>query len=339
MLRRGLLAACANTAIALALTAWGESGFGQNFVFSQLIGLCIWALIDFGQLWLVQDWDRQWWRVVLLVPLGVVVGYALGSLLGARLLGHDLLQHWTSAPRDTIGLLLMSLLAGAVGTYFFMSRERLASARQRELAAQRQAAEAQLKLLQTQLEPHMLFNTLANLRVLVASDPPRAQAMIDRLVAFLRSTLDASRATQHALGQEFERLRDYLELMQVRMGPRLRFSLEIPASLSMHQVPPLLLQALVENAIKHGLEPKLDGGSVSVRARLDSGMVVIDVCDTGAGLAHPAAAPGFGLAQVRERLSSAYGASASFDMRGNPDGSGGVTSTVRFPAALHGTAP
>ena len=324
--------AVASTLIALGLTAFGEDGFGENLLYSQLIGLSIWTLIDFGRLWLIRDWDRQWRRLVLIVPLGVVVGYVLGTMLGALLLGHDLFGHWAAQPRKAVGLLLMSLLAGAAITYYFLSRERLAAAREREFAARHQAAQAQLMLLQTQLDPHMLFNTLANLRALVDSDPPRAQAMIDRLVAFLRSTLDASRATQHALKDEFERTRDYLELIAIRMGPRLRFSLELPTELEAQPVPTLRLQALVENAILHGLEPKLEGGTVTVQARLDAGQVVIEVIDSGVGLAQPRDAQGFGLSQVRERLRSAYGGTASLTVLDNPGGAPGASATVLIPA-------
>src|SRR2546428_7082195 len=122
-----------------------------------------------------------------------------------------------------------------------------------EKAAKHSAAESKLKLLESKLEPHMLFNTLANLGVLIGTDPPRAQAMLDRLIAFLRATLEASRSGSHPLAAEFARIADYLELMQVRMGARLRSRLELPDDLAALPVPPLLLQPLVENAIQHGL--------------------------------------------------------------------------------------
>src|SRR5690606_22156517 len=134
-----------------------------------------------------------------------------------------------------------------------------AKARLEQEEAQRQASEARLRLLESQLEPHMLFNTLANLRALIGSDPPRAVEMLDRLNAFLRATLAASRsaagAQRHTLRDEFARLDDYLALMAVRMGPRLRVVLSLPEPLADCPVPALLLQPLVENAIRHGLEP------------------------------------------------------------------------------------
>jgi LytS/YehU family sensor histidine kinase len=205
--------------------------------------------------------------------------------------------------------------------------------------AQHEATQARLKLLEAQLEPHMLFNTLANLRVLIATDPERAQHMLDRMIGYLRATLAASRSTLHPLSLEFERLQDYLELMAVRMGPRLAFTLDLPPALHDVAVPPLLLQPLVENAIRHGLEPQVAGGSISVRAHAGADQrLVLEVCDTGAGLAPgapttPAApsAPGrsFGLAQVRERLATLYGEQGIIELIAQT--AGGTCARVEFP--------
>jgi signal transduction histidine kinase len=329
---RGLQAAAVNCLIALALTLWGRMPFGTNFLYSQLIGLSIWALIDFGRLWLVDDWETQWVRLVLLVPVGVAGGYVLGTLAGDALLGRPLLEHWLATPRHALGMLAMSLVAGAVVTYYFLSRERLASLRQRELAARSLASESRLKLLEAQLEPHMLFNTLANLRALIGVDAARSQQMLDHLIAYLRATLRASRATTHPLGAEFDRVRDYLALMSVRMGPRLAFTLHLPRELAAEPVPTLLLQPLVENSVLHGLEGKVEGGRVDVAARRDGADLVLEVVDTGIGLGAPGAqeGEGFGLAQTRERLATLYGAAAT--VRLAAEAAGGVRATVRFPA-------
>jgi sensor histidine kinase YesM len=149
--------------------------------------------------------------------------------------------------------------------------------------------------------------------------------MLDRMIAYLRATLGASRNSSHSLQAEFDRLRDYLELMAVRMGPRLRYALELPPELATLPVPTLLLQPLVENSIKHGLEPKVEGGTITVRARRDGTMLVLDVTDTGVGfdLAAPSGG-GFGLAQVRERLATAYGELGRVAQRSKP-GAGSVT--------------
>jgi LytS/YehU family sensor histidine kinase len=177
----------------------------------------------------------------------------------------------------------------------------------------------------------MLFNTLANLRVLIALDPVKAQAMLDRLISFLRATLNASRVGTHALSAEFEREGDYLALMQVRMGPRLQFSFDLPQELRDTQVPPLLLQPLVENCIAHGLEPRVEGGRIDVRAARDGNSLVLTVHDSGVGLSSSAATQGtrFGTQQVRERLAALYGTAATFEL--TPAADRGTRARITLP--------
>jgi len=306
-IKRAAQVAVFNTFIALGISGFTDYGLWMNWVYSQCIGLSIWALVDFGQYWLVKDRERHWRRLFIIVPLCATLGYLLGTTLAQFLFPVHDLTYWFEQPRKALGFLVISLLAGGISTYFFMSREQLAT-------AQRQTAEAQLKLLQTQLEPHMLFNTLANLRTLITLDPVQAQTMLDHMVAYLRATLSSSRATMHPLQAEFERLHDYLELMAVRMGPRLQYTLDLPAELAELSVPSLLLQPLVENAIKHGLEPKVQGGSIKVRASLVKGRMCLEVQDSGVGLPHPANTEGFGLTQVRERLATTYGTNSTLEL-------------------------
>jgi len=337
LLSHALPALVLNTAIALGITAFGERSFATNLVYSQCIGLSIGLLIYLGATRLIQDWERQWRRLVLVVPVGVTVGYMLGTLLADWLLGGNSFGYWTTQPRKALGFLIMSLGAGATATYYFLIRSALRNQREKAEAALRQAAESRLKLLETQLEPHMLFNTLANLRALIGVDPQRAQRMLDHLIAYLRATLSASRASTHTLEQEFDRLRDYLELMSIRMGPRLQFSLDLPPDLRTLGVPPLLLQPLVENSIAHGLEPKVEGGRIDVTARSDGHTVTLDIADTGLGFAVPQGQPpvgggsssGFGLAQVQERLHTVYGAAGTIKFIA--DSEGGTRARITFP--------
>lgn len=332
---RGLASLVLNTVVAIGITVFGDDEFTLKLLYSQCIGLSIWLILDVGRLYAISDWEAQWLRVVALVPVGTIIGYVAGSLLGDWILDKETLQYWMQEPRKTLGYLLMSLGLGAGGTYFFINRERLARSRTIEQIALRCASEARLKLLETQLEPHMLFNTLANLRVLIGVDPARAQQMLDRLNSYLRATLNGSRASTHPLSAEFDRLRDYLELMAVRMGPRLQYTLELPDALRNEPVPPLLLQPLVENSIKHGLEPKVAGGCIRLRAHQDDGRLVLEVSDTGVGLPKAVLAggalheTGFGLAQVRERLATAYGPQATLEIEANNDG--GARAIVTFP--------
>jgi signal transduction histidine kinase len=320
--RHGLIALIFNTGIAVVLTIVGSQPFANNWTYSQLIGLSIWLLIDgLRHVFHPQGHISAKVAAVLTVS-GGLCGYFFGSSMGDLILGHPVMSGWRHAPNAMAGYLLMSLFAAGLGVYFFMTREILAVERSKLELAQRQAAQAQLKLLQSQLDPHMLFNTLANLRVLITQDAPRAVQMLDQLNDFLRATLKASRTTEHSLQAEFDRLRDYLSLMQIRMGPRLRFALDLPAELAQHHVPALILQSVVENAIVHGLEPKVQGGQIHISARQESAkpdgaMLVLQVQDDGLGCEPSQLQEGFGLAQVRERLRSYYGEHATINLIAN----------------------
>jgi LytS/YehU family sensor histidine kinase len=224
------------------------------------------------------------------------------------------------------------LLPAMIITYFFNARSTIADREAAVQAAQRQAAESRLRLLEAQLEPHMFFNTLANLHVLIGLDPPRAQAMLDQLIAFLRATLNGSRATEHPLRAELARTRDYLSLMQVRMDDRLRIHFDLPDALADVPVPPLLLQPLVENAIKHGLEPSVSGGRIEVTAAREGDTLTLTVRDTGVGLRHRVVKDSsFGLQQVRERLTTLYGDRASLSLTAANDADGGTLAVIRMP--------
>jgi len=282
------------------------------------------------------DWPG-WPLMVVCLVLGTAIGYTLGVEAGNLVTGLQERSLLTSPLRRVLSVMVIALIPGFGATLFFLSRHRIAAAEARAETLRRQAAETQLRLLESQLEPHMLFNTLANLRVLIGLDADRAQTMLDHLIAFLRATLSASRAEQHPLKDEFARLADYLALMQVRMGARLRFEFELPEALRELPVPPLLLQPLVENAIKHGLEPHVGGGTLRVRAALQDGDLCLDVEDDGAGFdpaAVPAAGGGFGTVQVRDRLNVACGPRARLELSrldlSRPAG-GGTRARIRMP--------
>src|SRR6218665_656348 len=217
--------------------------------------------------------------MLLSLLIGTVLGYSSGIELGNWITGFTASGLHNSSMRHALSVMLISLIPGLGLTFYFVARGRLDAAETRAQTAQRLAAENQLRLLESQLEPHMLFNTLANLRVLIGLDPVRAQAMLDQLIAFLRATLSASRSGSQSLREEFVRLEDYLALMQVRMGARLRPVFELPPELAEREIPPLLLQPLVENAIKHGLEPSIEGGELRVSARLEGEQLVLEVRD------------------------------------------------------------
>ncbi|MEQ6437925.1 histidine kinase [Comamonas sp. w2-DMI] len=340
LLRHGAITAAVCLLITLVLTLMEQGRWDVNLVYSLAIGLPSWLTIDLGRMWLSRGSDIPWpggWRGVALVASGIALGFALGNWVGQAYQAHAQ-PGQRHAPMLLFPMVITIVTSAGMSVVFYLvgkSRYLQVQAEQ----AQRQAAEAQLKLLQTQLEPHMLFNTLANLQVLVASDPERAQAMLRHLIAYLRATLGGSRSQMHSLREEFERLDDYLALMAIRMGERLRYTLELPEALAATPVPTLLLQPLVENCIRHGLEPQLAGGSIAVAARmLQEGQGVrLELCvrDTGRGLsehpaaAAPAAASGFGTAQVRERLLNCYGEAARLELS-SADG-GGTLARILIP--------
>jgi len=334
-LRHALVVLGFNTVIGIGLALRNDDPLTQ-MVYSQAIGLCIWACIDFGRLlFKKRDPQSDWptgWRRVLLMGVGILCGYALGAAIGDLYCGCSTLDKLSHSLRKSLGYLFVALTASTAISYFFYSRGRGERLEQLVATAQRDAAENQLKLLASQLEPHMLFNTLANLRVLIGMDPPRAQLMLDHLVAFMRSTLTASRNMLHPLSAEFGRIADYLALMKIRMGDRLQAQVDFPEALGELAVPTLLLQPLVENAIKHGLEPHVDGGRLLVTARAEGSALVLSVRDTGAGLSDVANdGTHFGVTQVRERLSTLYGNAASLVLGTPDDGEGGTLATVRIP--------
>ncbi|MBV8603148.1 MAG: histidine kinase [Pelomonas sp.] len=330
--------------VAIPLAALVAFTFHQSYAstlyYSLCIAVCCSALVQGLHELLVRLRGRRgerwlgWPLTFGLIVVGVLLGNPIGSAIANWFAGvpnTTLLPGYANF--ETVAFLLaISITPGVAIAYFFNSRERLA-------AAQAQAAEHRLRLLEAQLEPHMLFNTLANLRALIESDPARAQAMLDHLIAFLRALLQGSRLGGHGLAAEFARLQDYLALMQVRMGPRLRSRFELPAELAEVEIPPLLLQPIVENAIQHGLEPALDGGEIVIAARREGESVLVEVRDSGVGLggavsptaAAAAAHTGFGLAQVRERLATRFGATAdaSFEIRSPAEG--GTLAIVRLP--------
>jgi signal transduction histidine kinase len=276
----------------------------------------------------------SWGWVVPCVLLGAAAGYLGGLALGDLLSGRRSVRPWDLGLGSASLYLGFVLLVSVLGTLFFFSLFRLHSLRLAQVLAERQAAEARLTLLQSQLEPHMLFNTLAHLRVLIKLRPDDAQGMLDQLIAYLRATLQASRATEHPLAQEFERLSDYLALMQRRMGERLQVQLALPPELASVPIPPLLLQPLVENAIKHGLEPHVEGGLLQVAAAREGDRLVLTVADSGAGLATAGElaglGTGFGLNQVRERLAQRYGPAGRFTLTVQPRG--GSLARIEIPA-------
>lgn len=200
-----------------------------------------------------------------------------------------------------------------------------------EESIERRVVEARMAALQAQVEPHFLFNTLALIGQLIETDPPQAASIHQNLIDYLRATLPQMRAKgTGTLGRQIEMSRAYLAIMQARMRARLAVSIDVPEEMLSATFPVMMLQILIENAIKHGLEPKIDGGRIDIRASVDGQMLQVDVLDDGIGF-NPFAGDGIGLANVRERLRIQYGNRAQLVIEAPM--SGGTRASIRVPYA------
>ncbi|MBJ7310447.1 sensor histidine kinase [Rugamonas sp. CCM 8940] len=256
-------------------------------------------------------WFWLWPMLLLILSLSSLLcaaGYRAG-LAGLGLRGMALPQVFSSA----LGFGLLTL---ALPLWIAQSQ-----ARALHLAQLTQSAlTADLKALQAQIEPHFLYNTLANTRYLARHEPARAVQMLDHLIAYLHSALPDLRRPMSSLGREFELAQHYLALMAIRFGERLRFELDCPAALGAAQLPPLLLMPLVENAVQHGVEPRSGDVEVRLLALLDGARLRLTVRDNGAGLVSVVLGSGVGLHNLRQRLAALYGADAAFALRIGADG-------------------
>jgi len=223
----------------------------------------------------------------------------------------------------------------------FVPRDRAARAQvraardeARAIAAEKEATLARMQLLEAQVEPHFLYNTLAHVVSLIDAEPDVAKRMLDRLIVLLRATASSANRSS-TLGAQLDLLRAYLDLITLRMGSRLKWSIDVSPELSALSVPPMLLQPVVENAIKHGIEPKIAGGRVDVTARRDGEALVLTVADTGLGIraTRDPRSTGLGLPNLRARLAALYGTAAALVVADNEPTGTRVTISVPLPAA------
>lgn len=274
-------------------------------------------------------------RVARVLLLGVAL--ALPVLLLTGFFAWVYSGNWLpAAPSQVLGETLKFCLLGAFA-YGVRALQRHAErakaqalaldASQREL--ERQAQEAQLQLLQAQIEPHFLFNTLANVRRLYRRQPAAGAAAIDSLMVYLRAALPQVRRTESTLGDEFDLAQAYLQLFRVRMGSRLRFTLDLPPELRAVPFPPMVLVTLAENAIKHGLAPADLGGTVRIAARLKEERLQVTISDDGVGFGGAGAGgSGVGLVNIRRQLAARYGDLAQLMLE---DADPGVCARITLP--------
>ena len=280
----------------------------------------------------VPVWVVQLFAVCLAAPVGTFAVYvaSTGGDLAAFLGNEYRIAGFAWIAGTAIGVGVLFALGAMV-----REREALAQAQRLQFelertTLERQALDAQLRMLRAQIEPHFLFNTLANVQALVESGSPRAASVLSSLIAYLRAAMPKLRADDGTLGDELQLVRAYLELMHLRMPDRLEIALDVPPPLERVRFPSMAVLTLVENAVRHGIDPSERGGRIEVGARRDGDTLHVWVADSGVGL-DPSAVPGLGLANLRQRLSALYGAGGRLELSEAPGG--GLRAEIAIPAA------
>jgi signal transduction histidine kinase len=278
-------------------------------------------------------WCNQFYREVVWPVIEAKGGTRAANIA-------DMNQEWTAHIDDVLYVFVILLSTGGLSYRMYLEELRRwadesVKRQMSELRTQRDDADRKLTVLQAQIEPHFLYNTLASVRSLVASDPERAGATIDALVDHLRATLPKMRDSGDAvstLSEQADICRSYLDVMTIRMGERLTYSVDIPSDVASLPIPPLMLLSLVENSIKHGVEPKLGSCSVAISAQRSDNttgqLLEVTVVDTGAGL-REGPSDGVGIANIRAQLVARYGQRAAIDLTGREYG--GAIARVTIP--------
>jgi sensor histidine kinase YesM len=292
------------------------------------------TIMWFNYRWLANKKRKVLIRASVGVTTGVICIALFGMLTGRSI--SDILAHLPSRVFTigfAVGLLIVIAPVAIVGTlrnrqYATLTAQLQLEAERERLA--RELSDSQLLLLRAQIEPHFLFNTLGAVRQLAQEGAPLAAQLTANLIVFLRASLAEMRSEQVTLEQEFAVVKAYLEVMKARLGERLHFTFDLPGALAQVTMPSMLVLTLAENAIKHGIEPSLRGGTIAVSARLQDGVACIRVEDSGVGIVGTSAQPGdgIGLDNVRRRLQLAYGAAASVALS---DGAEGTVAEITVP--------
>lgn len=320
------LSGAAGVVIGMFVSLLGVGGpLSANVVLSASAGVFICAAAETAH-----HVSRAWSTARRVAAFAVAIGAGTVPSIGvalALIAPADAAQAWGVVLKVAVTCLLFGSILTAM---FVLNRRRNSLARDlRE--AERAELEARLRMLQAQIEPHFLFNTLATLADLIDTDAIQARTLLDRLVVCLRATLSKSRAAGGGtLGDELALVRAYLEICAIRIGSRLTWRVDSPHALDGRPFPMMLLQPLVENAVKHGVEAKPGPVSISVTVRLDGDRLRIEVADSGIGLSVADGLGGFGLENVRGRLRSLHGAASALRVEARPEG--GAVATLELPA-------
>ena len=310
-----------NTAIAAVLTMF-TGRFLQEFIYSQCIGLAVLAFSAPAVAFL-RTGIMRWAALCAALPASVALGMTLAFAISGE-------GSWRG--EYVMQTMAIGVFFGLIDAIAVLLYERIGiEVNRRELIkaeSERREIEAHLKLLQAQIEPHFLFNTLANVSSLIDSDPAVAERLLERLNDWLRVALARARSDRATLGDELDMLENYLQILKIRFGERLCWRIEAPEDARRAAFPPMLLQPLVENAVRHGIEPKIGGGEVGIRASLRGLALHIEVSDNGIGFSG-SDARGAGLSNVGARLLALFGQAGKLTVEQGHGG--GTTATLELP--------
>ena len=311
-----------------------DSPFYNQMLISQSIGLSIFLTFIVT----ASFFELKTWRIILPLIIGAIIGIIIVIIIQSLMLGLSFDYSIVSLKNnyfDLLSLLFSGLFFGSIILVFFLSRERifrektkLQAEKINNLDNKKTIAETNLRLLQAQIEPHFLFNTLSNVISLIEKNPQTSKKLLESLTDFLRATLKRSTDTHQSLHDEINLIRDYLDIFKIRIGERLEYNINLDDEVMDCVFPPLLLQPLVENAIIHGIEPLAEGGVIDISVTKDKHKIIISVSDTGKGFTTNKI-NGFGLTNIRERIQSIYGDEGRLDIEENK--SAGVTATIKVP--------
>ncbi len=315
IVRSLLITALFNLFIAagLKLYIFADTAFVDILIISQCIGLTICLFITTG-LHVANIRTRT--KLAVILAFGLVAGACAGTVLGwGYLYLTQAVTFELFIKKEFHSTIIFGILFGIPITYFFVSVSRISFSEKKireekikRLTIEKEAAQTKLKMLQAQIEPHFLFNTLSNILSLIDADIEKGKSMLIDLTEYLRISLSRTRESRVTLKEELELVKCYLNIFKIRMGKRLAFEIitdEISVTIPF---PPLIVQPLVENAIKHGLEPQVAGGQIKIECFVANSILKIIVSDTGPGIGdNDLKRSGIGIDNVSQRLNYLYG--------------------------------
>ncbi len=313
----------ANTIFAIIMADMNVSDDGllTTMIFTQCIGSSATGFCLFVFYFLRPK--RQFVQM-LMVMMCMIIGAIFGSFLGSLIAAEKSpLIYFTEQQHLIIQNIYYTVMIGSLAVYLYIFHQRIftteAMAQEekiKRLSIEKKAAETNLKLLQAQIEPHFLFNTLSNVLSLLNTDSEKGKVMMVDLIDYLRACLSKTRSDVTTLKQQITTIKAYLSIVKTRMGDRLQVMIDVPDALSDYPFPPMLIQPLVENAIRHGLEPKIEGGVVSIIAAQNDKTIVVEVADTGMGF-NDESNWGVGVSNIKERIESIYGGGGQLIFKDN----------------------